>query len=67
MTETAWSETDLSQIDGHDEVRIASLRPDGTLSSGDAALIARVAIGVDNHPASGVIGGFSLVIENASS
>jgi hypothetical protein len=34
MTETAWSETDLSQIDGHDEVRIASLSPDGTLSSG---------------------------------
>jgi hypothetical protein len=34
MTETAWSETDLSQIDGHDEVRIASLRPGGTLSSG---------------------------------
>jgi hypothetical protein len=33
MTEIAWSETDLSQIDGHDEVRIASQRPDGTMSS----------------------------------
>jgi hypothetical protein len=33
MTQAIWSETDLSQIDGHDEVRVASRRPDGTLSS----------------------------------
>lgn len=33
MTTTAWSETDLAQIDAHDEVRIASPRPDGTLTS----------------------------------
>lgn len=33
MTTTAWDENDLAQIDRHDEVHIASLRPDGTLTS----------------------------------
>ena len=32
---------------------------DGTLSGGDASLISRVATGVDNNPATGVIGGFA--------
>ena len=32
---------------------------DGSLSGGDASLISRVATGVDNNPATGVIGGFS--------
>jgi hypothetical protein len=31
--DTAWSADDLAQIDEHDEVRIASLRSDGTLTS----------------------------------
>ena len=33
MTTTAWEGTDLAQIDQHDEAHIASLRPDGTLTS----------------------------------
>ena len=32
---------------------------DATLSTGDASLISRVATGVDNNPATGVIGGFA--------
>ena len=32
---------------------------DGSLSGGDASLISRVATGVDNSPATGVIGGFA--------
>jgi hypothetical protein len=32
---------------------------DGVLSGGDASLISRVATGVDNNPATGVIGGFA--------
>jgi hypothetical protein len=32
MTTTTWDENDLAQIDRHDEVHIASLRPDGTLT-----------------------------------
>jgi hypothetical protein len=32
MTETAWSRGDLAQIDRHDEVRISSVRPDGSLT-----------------------------------
>ena len=32
MTATAWSEQDLTEINHHDEVHIASLRPDGTLT-----------------------------------
>jgi hypothetical protein len=33
VTQATWSEDDLERIDRHDKVRIASLRPDGTLSS----------------------------------
>ena len=33
MTSTAWSERELAEIDDHSEVRIASLRSEGTLSS----------------------------------
>ena len=43
MTTTGWSEADLAQIDAHDEVRIASLRPDGTLSSGRVIWVVRLA------------------------
>jgi hypothetical protein len=43
MTTTAWSETDLAQIDAHDEVRVASLRPDGTLTSGRIIWAVRLA------------------------
>ena len=32
MTDATWDESDLAQIDRHDEVHIASLRPDGTLT-----------------------------------
>lgn len=34
MTDATWDEGDLAQIDRHDEVHIASLRPDGTLTGG---------------------------------
>ena len=34
MTATAWNEQELAEIDAHDEVRIASVRRDGTLTSG---------------------------------
>ena len=33
MTDPTWDARDLAQIDRHDEVHIASLRPDGTLTS----------------------------------
>ena len=32
-TTTAWTPGELAEVDGHDEVHIASLRPDGTLGS----------------------------------
>ena len=33
MTVTAWSEQELAEVDARDEVRISSLRKDGTLTS----------------------------------
>jgi len=34
VTDTAWNEQELAQLDARDEVRIASVRKDGTLTSG---------------------------------
>jgi len=33
MTTTPWTDNELADVDEHDEIRIASLRSDGTLSS----------------------------------
>lgn len=34
MTSTAWNEQELAELDARDEVRIASVRKDGTFTSG---------------------------------
>ena len=34
MTSTTWNEQELAELDARDEVRIASVRKDGTLTSG---------------------------------
>jgi hypothetical protein len=34
VTSTAWNEQELAELDARDEVRIASVRKDGTLTSG---------------------------------